>query len=404
MDFSLYHYSPEEEQFRAEVRAWVAENLTDDLLLPEVRRDDALPLDAIKAFRRKLADKGWAAPTWPVEWGGGGLTPAQAAIIDDVLLEANAPPWPGMIGKSLIAPAVWVWGTEEQKRRFIPPLIRGDLLPYQMFTEPEAGSDLAALKTRAVRDGDDYVITGQKHFVGNAYEPEWFWLLAVTNPEAPRHQNIGAFFMPANLPGVTVETMDMFITEVKRRVYLDEVRVPAEYLIGGEGNGWAVSQSTLEMEHGGGGGSGEYLMRRVRELIDYARTTERDGRPLSQDPAIRRTLVDTWADAQIVRLFALRNGWMHHAKEPMAHQGSQYMVHQKNLSFTIAQAALEIAGPYSALTDPDTAPYDGIFERRFREAINNSHPAGTVEVHKLIVARRLGLAKPAAQAAPTSSF
>lgn len=402
MDFSIY--SPDEEVFRTEVRAWIKENLPDEIKLPEAKRDDTVDLAKIKEFRKRLADKGWAAPTWPKEWGGGELTPAQSDIINEELDAASAPPWPGMIGRSLIAPAIMVWGSEEQKRRFVPPLIRGDYLPYQCFTEPEAGSDLAALKTRAVKDGDDFVITGQKHFVGNAYEPEWFWLLAVTEPEGKRHHNIGAFFMPANLPGITVETMDMMLTEVKRRIYLDGVRVPREYLIGGETDGWAVSQSTLEMEHGGGGGGGEMHLNRVRDTMEYARKTMRNGKPLSQDPHIRHALTEAYIAARVTRLFGLRNQWMHYAHQPMSYHGSQSMISSKNLSYTISQAILDVAGPYASVTDAELAPYEGAFEHRFRQAVTNSHPAGTVEVHKLIVARRLGLGRPPEQAAKTTSY
>lgn len=401
MDFEVY--SPEQERFRQEVREWISQNLPDDVKLPEVRRDDTVDVDKIKAFRSKLADKGWAAPTWPVEWGGGGLSPDLASVIDEELDAAHAAPWPGNIGRTLIAPAVWVWGTEEQKKRFIPMLIRGDVLPYQLFTEPDAGSDLASMKTRAVKDGDDFVITGMKHFVGNAYYPEWFWILAVTDPDAPRHRNLGAFLVKADSPGVVVETMDMVITEVKRRVYLDGVRVPRANLIGGETDGWPVSQSTLEMEHGGGGG-GRSIQKRVDQIIDYARTTMKHGKPLSEDPHIQRTIVDLHVEAQITRLLGQRNAWMHHAKQPMAHHGSQYMIYNKNFAFTVAQALLDVAGPYASLTDPDLVPHEGLFERRFREALNNSHPAGTVEVHKLIVSRRLGLAKRAEKPAPTAGF
>jgi alkylation response protein AidB-like acyl-CoA dehydrogenase len=360
MDFSID--SPHQEEFRHEVRAWLAEHLTDELKLPEVRREETVDLEKIKAFRRKLAEKGWAAPTWSGEWGGGGLTSDLASVIEEELFLAGAAPWPGTVGLGLIAPAVWIWGTEEQKRRFIPMLIRGEAIFYQLFTEPDAGSDLASMKTRAVRDGDDFIITGVKHFNGNAYRPEWFWLLAVTDPDGPRHHNIGAFLIPADLPGVTVETMDLVISEVKRRVYLDGVRVSRQSLIGGETNGWAVSQSTLEMEHGNHGAqtTRASAQQRVDQLMEYARVARRRGRQLCEDPQVQRSLLDYYVQAQVTRLFSLRNQWMYHAKQPMAHHGSQFMIQNKTLSFVEAQAILEVAGPYASMLDPVTAPNGGL--------------------------------------------
>ena len=400
MDFELY--TQEEDSFREEVRAWLEENLQDGLRLPE-RMEHVADQALLWEFQRRLADKGWAAPTWPKEWGGSELPLAQAAIIEEELQASDCPVMPGAIGRRLVAPAIWVWGTEDQKKRFIRPLVRGEYNVFQLFTEPGAGSDLASLQTRAGKNGDDFIIDGHKTFVGNAYDPEWFWLLGVTDPEAPRHHNLGAFFFPADLPGVTVDMLDLMTTEVKRVVYLDNVRVSREYLIGGETEGWGVSQTTLEMEHGGGGGVVD-LVRRIGQLIEYARNTTVNGQPLSQRPHVQRALVDLYIEGQITRLMGLRNQWMHHAKETMAHHGSQFTLLRKQLSFTLAQAILETAGPYSSLTDSDVVPYDAVFEYRFREAITGAHPAGTLEIHKLIMARRLGLGKKAEQAAPTPAF
>jgi len=403
MDFEL-HYSEEQEEFRKEVNAWIDANVPPNLEQPEDPRNITYELyQQAREFRRKLGAKGWLVPTFPKEYGGGGLDVAQAIIIAEVLAERDAeiPRILGDNGVSLFIPAIMVWGTEEQKKRFLPAMCGGEAITWQGYTEPDAGSDLASLKTRATRDGDEYVINGDKIFIGSSFDFDYVFTLAVTDPTAPRHHNIGAFMVPANLPGIKVLDLDLFAEAGqpgKRHVFYEDVRVPATHLIGGETDGWQVTQSVLEVEHGGGGAVvSRYGF--LERILDYCKATERNGKPISQDPDARQELVNIYVQSEIGRLWGLRNYWMRHARKPgLGYEGSQTSLHQKAFAPKMGAAYLRILGPAALLDDPKVAPLKGAMELQQRNSIC-THPGGTVEVQKLIIARRLGLSRTREKAA-----
>jgi len=251
MDFEL-HYTEEQEAFRAEVRAWLEANVP-RVELPPDTADLTEEHSAIgRAFRRELGAKGWLAPTWPKEFGGGGLSPDHALVLNEELARYDTPAL-GDLGLVVSAPAILVHGNDEQKRRYLPEIIKGEVITWQVFTEPEAGSDLASLKTRGVRDGDDYLINGQKQFVGTGITPDYLYTLVNTDPSGPRQENLSVFMVPAQSNGVTIQSMDLIAGGTKRFVFFDNVRVPADTLIGRENEGWWVAQTTLDLEHGGSG-------------------------------------------------------------------------------------------------------------------------------------------------------
>jgi alkylation response protein AidB-like acyl-CoA dehydrogenase len=264
MDFELtYEYSPEQQEFRKEVSAWLDANAP-----KRPQRDPDAPEEPMteeelarrnrenREWAMKLGEKGWYTPTVPKELGGGGLTPQHAVVINEELakrrLQGGAP--------GILAPAIMIHGTEEQKQRFVKPWMEGKLNVWQVFTEPEAGSDLASLRTRGVRDGDNWVVNGSKQFISGGGIPDWLFTLVNTNPEAPRHENISLIMIKADSPGVTIQRMDLIAMETmgggQHFVFFDNVRVPAENLIGQEGKGWAMANTTLELEHGGTGSVG----------------------------------------------------------------------------------------------------------------------------------------------------
>jgi alkylation response protein AidB-like acyl-CoA dehydrogenase len=270
MDFEIY-YSDLQEEFRKEVVAWL-----DAQELPVAEEDaDVTPelIALAKVFRRKLGDKGWYFPTWPKEYGGAGLTAAHAVVLNeelsrrDIFIPYNS-------GGQLGAPAIMVHGTEEQKKRFLPLIIGGQATTWQVLTEPETGSDLASVRTRGVRDGDDYVVNGSKQFIGSDQgDPDYLYTLINTNPEAARHENLSVFLIPRKLDGLAIAPMDLLGGGGKQFIFFDNVRVPQNCMVGQEGKGWAVVNSTLEIEHGGGGsagGGGEGGRGfRLRKVIDY---------------------------------------------------------------------------------------------------------------------------------------
>ena len=412
MDFA-FHYTAEQESFRQEVRQWLDENIPQDVTWP----NDAKHMPAetwrwVKDFRNQLGVKGWLHATYPKEYGGGGLSAEQDTVIQEELQRADIP-IDGLKfhdnGNDL--PALMVWGTEQQKKDFLVPRLQGEKIAWQLFTEPGAGSDLASLKTRAVKDGDEWVITGEKVFVGgdsgfvseetkvpDAEQMGFLFCLAITDPNAPRHRNMGYFYIPGETPGITAQTLDLLVGHGKRQVYLDNVRVPSANVIGGETQGWQVTQTTLEIEHGGGGGVTQ-REQTLKKTLDHFQ-----GTAITADDHNRQTLMEAFTDTEWVRLCGMRNYWMYDAKQEMTFHGSQFALLRKESGLRVADAIREAVGPESLLNMEDpAAPFEGEMELHQRETLAAAHPGGTIEVQKVIVARRLGVSRTKERAAPTPS-
>ncbi len=402
MDFEL-HYTPEQEAFRKEVRAWLNANIPKDYEHPHDPEDITYEQFKIaRAFRRKLGQKGYLAPTYPKEYGGGGYDMEHAMIIEEELAERDEMPRViGDNGLALFIPAILVWGSEEQKKKFLPGMLKGEVITWQGYTEPDAGSDLASLKTRAARDGNDYIINGEKIFIGADYDVEYIFTLAVTDPTKPRHHNIGAFMVPANLPGIKKIRLNLFAwggQPGKQHVFFEDVRVPAGNLIGHETNGWQVTQSVLEVEHGGLGGAVQ-RNRLFENMMSYIRETEVNGQPLSKDPDVQQEMLDVFIRNEVSRLIGLRNYWMHHAKKHgVGYEGSQTSQYRKSSGIKTAAAYQRILGPSALIKDPKWSPLKGAVQVHQREGIC-THPGGTIEVQKLIMARRMGISRTKEKAA-----
>ena len=410
MDFE-FRYTAEQDSFRQEVRSWLDENVPADMKKPlDSAHTDRETFHWIKDFRKKLGAKGWLYPTWPTEYGGGGLTGDHDIILKE---EFGAREVPGGEASALFPAAAAVWGTEDQKQKFLRPTLQGETSLFQLFTEPGAGSDLAALRTRATKDGDDWVINGEKVFNGSKVgyqldpsvgevdileEVDEMFTLAITDPNAPRHRNMGYFVVPGSAPGVTFQTMDLLSGQGKQQIYLDNVRVSGERLIGGESQGWQVAQTTLELEHGGGG---QLTPRNqvAAQMIELARQTG-----AGSHPHLLHTLMDAYIDNQILRLIGLRNYWMYEAKQEMSYHGSQNSLWRKESALRTADAVREVLGLTTLLDQDDAgAPFDGALESHQRESLVGAHPGGTIEVQKVIIARRIGVSRTRERAAPTPS-
>ncbi|MCI0810939.1 MAG: acyl-CoA dehydrogenase family protein, partial [Chloroflexi bacterium] len=320
MDFEP-RYTPEQEEFRQEVKAWMKDNVPSGIVHP------ADPIDLTEEqyqmrrdFGRRLGAKGWLWATASTEYGGGGLDVDHAIVLEEEAEAAGLtiPPYYDSGGR-LGGASIVVWGTDEQKKFFLPPIFTGEVRTWQLLSEPEAGSDLANVKSTAVKDGDDYIINGQKVFVGSSLGCDYMWTLTVTDTEAKRHENLGWFMIPSDLPGITVQPMDLLISGgesgagsgVKNTVFFDNVRVPAFNLIGGHNEGWKVATTHLELEHGTGGRITRNVV--VDRLFDYCRTNNHRGEPITKDPDAREKLIDVYIEQEIVRLLQLRNYWMRHS-------------------------------------------------------------------------------------------
>ena len=400
MDFEPT-YTPEQEEFRQEVRGWLAENVSPDIAHPP----DSINIteeqyQLRRGLGRKLGEKGWLWATAPEEYGGGGLSLDHAVVIEEEVdsYGLTIPPYYDSGGR-LGGASIMVWGTEEQKQTFLPPIFRGEVRTWQLLTEPEAGSDLANAKMSADRDGDEYVINGQKIYVGSSLGCDYMWTITCTDNEAPRHQNLGWFMIPADLPGITIQPMELLISGgesgagsgVKNTVFFDNVRVPAFNLIGGENEGWKVATTHLELEHGTGGRIGRNWL--VDHLFEYCRENQRNGQPLTKDPDVRDKLIDVYIEAEIARLFNLRNYWMRHSKAEITYEGPQASYWRKMSGLRMSQSILDILGPSALTFDPQWGAAEGHMEAHQRSAIVAIHPGGTADIQKLIMARRIGIGR-----------
>ncbi len=400
MDFEP-RYTPEQQEFRREVKGWLAENLPDGLEYPA----DSMDLSyegylKLRDIGRMLGSKGWLWPTAPTEYGGGGLSIDHAIVIEEELdsYDLSLPPYYDSGGR-LGGASVLVWGSEEQKDRFLPPIFKGEVRTWQLLTEPGAGSDLAGAQMNATRDGDDYVLNGQKVYVGSSHGAEMLWTIARTDPDGARHRNLSWFMVPTDTEGITIQPMDLLITSgeggagtgEKNTIFFDDVRVPAFNLIGGENNGWQVATTHLELEHGSGGSIRRNRM--VDRLFEYAAELKRNGKPLSADAETRDLLVDVYVEAEISRLFGLRNYWMRHARQELRHEGPQHSLYRKQSGLRAAEAMLKALGPYALTNDPKWDISEGHMEVFQRSSIVAMHPGGTAEIQKVIMARRLGIGR-----------
>lgn len=400
MDFEPT-YTPEQEEFRQEVREWLAENVSPDIAHPP----DSINIteeqyQLRRGLGRKLGEKGWLWATAPEEYGGGGLSLDHAVVIEEEVdsYGLTIPPYYDSGGR-LGGASIMVWGTDEQKQTFLPPIFRGQVRTWQLLTEPEAGSDLANAKMSADRDGDEYVINGQKIYVGSSLGCDYMWTITCTDNEAPRHQNLGWFMIPADLPGITIQPMELLISGgesgagsgVKNTVFFDNVRVPAFNLIGGENEGWKVATTHLELEHGTGGRIGRNWL--VDDLFEYCRENQRNGQPLTKDPDVRDKLIDIYVEAEIARLFNLRNYWMRHSKAEITYEGPQASYWRKMSGLRMSQSILDILGPSALTFDPQWGAAEGHMEAHQRSAIVAIHPGGTADIQKLIMARRIGIGR-----------
>ncbi|HZM29526.1 MAG TPA: acyl-CoA dehydrogenase family protein [Acidimicrobiales bacterium] len=274
VDFRL---PPPVEAFRDQLRAWLVDNLTDEVRDAARRRgvdDDALA--TLRSWDRTMAEAGWAAISWPAGYGGRGATALEQLVFTEETIAAGAPTPVNVIGINNIAPAIMQYGTEQQKRELLPRMVRADDIWCQGMSEPDAGSDLASLRTRAVRDGDDFVVTGQKTWTSNGHRADWCALFVRTNPDAPKHQGISCLVVDMRSPGIQARPLRTLTGDAEfAEVFFDDVRVPASALLGPLDGGWAVAASTLGHERAGAARLYAMIRLRLHDLVEDLRAAER---------------------------------------------------------------------------------------------------------------------------------
>jgi alkylation response protein AidB-like acyl-CoA dehydrogenase len=374
MDLTL---SPQELEFRDAVRGWIEENHPGRE--PDGDRD---VFEFRRAWQRALNDRGWAGLSWPTEYGGAGATLVEQAIFYEEIARAGAPSMANVLGLAMGGPTVIAHGTEDQKQRFLPAILSADEIWCQGFSEPGSGSDLASLKTRAVRDGDHWVVTGQKVWTTYAHEAKWCMLVARTDREAPKHRGLTYFLMDMEQDGVEVRPLVQITGEAEfNELFIEEARIPHDNIVGGEGNGWPVAITTLMHERAGLAFalqvSVQIILRELQQQIKDA------GR--ADDPLIRQRFGQVYIEAQMLRLNAYRGLTATMKRGAPGPEGSLGKWHWAEVNQSLTELAMDVAGS-------DAVVAEGSWPYRFLRARANSIEGGTTEILKNIVAERvLGL-------------
>ncbi|MDO8613991.1 MAG: acyl-CoA dehydrogenase family protein [Dehalococcoidia bacterium] len=387
--------TPEGARFREEVRSFVERELPDELRQADIgwgsfdmggRRSPGA-----QTWRRKLAERGWIAPAWPKEYGGGGLSVMQQFILNEEMALARAPRVGG-IGVGWAGPTIMIYGTEEQKKRFLPAILSGGQVWCQGFSEPGAGSDLAALQTRAVRDGDDYIINGQKIWTSGAQFAHWMILLARTDPDAPKHKGISYFLLDMKSPGITIRPLvNMAGTSDFNEVFFEDVRVSKENLLGEENRGWYMAATTLDFERSNIA-TAVNLVLTVGDLVAWARKHAVTAEcALTRHPTLRYELADRAIEAEAARLMSCKVVSMQNAGLIPNKEASIAKLYSSELEQRIALTGLKTLGQYGQLISGE-APLKGSLARMYVYGVAITIGGGTSEIQRNIIAMRgLGL-------------
>ena len=380
MDLTL---SPAEEAFRDELRSWLESNHPG-----EEPSGDEPTFQFRRDWQRKLHESGWAGLSWPKEYGGRGATLIEQAIFNEEVVRARTPTPANVLALAMGGPTVIAHGTEEQKRRYLQPILSAEEVWCQGFSEPESGSDLASLKTRAVRNGDEWVVTGQKVWTTYAHHAKWCMLVARTDPEAPKHKGLTYFLMDMEQDAVQVRPLVQITGEAEfNELFIEEARIPNDNIIGGEGNGWAVAITTLMHERATlAFGLQVSLQIELQKLLEYAgQTRGGDGHVASADPVIRQRLAQLMIESEVLRLNAYRSLSATMRTGVPGPEGSRGKWHLSEVNQALTELAMDISGPRALSAEHDWA-------YRFLRARANSIEGGTTEILKNIVAERvLGL-------------
>jgi alkylation response protein AidB-like acyl-CoA dehydrogenase len=388
-----FTFTPEQEAFRQEVRNFISQSWEPPP--PSARPGDDATAAATSAYEKKLAQKGWLTMAWPKEYGGLAASHMEQLIFREESSYIGAPGAGGQ-GISMVGPCLMVHGTEEQKREHLPRIANAEVKWAQGFSEPGSGSDLASLQTRAIRDGDDFIINGQKIWTSEAHHASWVHVLTRTNPDAPKHRGISYFLVDMKSPGVTVRPLVNILGDHEfNEVFFEDVRVPASNMMGEENRGWYVATTLLDFERSGVHWSGT-ARRTVEELADYAR--EMPGRSgsktLYHDRGIREGLAELRIEAECSRLLSYRVVWMQSQQLIPNYEASMSKMFGSELSQRVANFGMHMIGLPSQRVDPadPSAPLRATIGRSYMRSVPSTIAAGTSEVQRNIIATRgLGL-------------
>ncbi len=388
-----FGFTPEQRRFRLNVRRYVRGLVPTDFAGIEVGTEDPGEVAFLRRLERKLADKGWLVMHWPAEYGGGGKTAIESGIFSEEFAYTLAV-YANPIGVFTAGPIIMHYGTPEQKARFLPGIARSEHVYAEGYTEPEAGSDLASLRTRAVRVGDSYIINGQKAFNTLAHNADLLWLAARTDPNATKHRGISLFVVDINTPGITVQRQPGIGGGSHDDLFMDNVRVPADRLIGEENRGWYYIThglyTTLSPIR-----DRSYAKRLFDDFVVWCQRSRWNGRALFDNPMARHRLAEIAIDFEVWRLLGWRVVFKSQAGDEDTHYVSLARLVGKEVGPRFAKAVRDIAGLTSVVhAGSPLAPLSGRLEHLMLRQYSN-HAGGTPEIHRNVIALRgLGLPRP----------
>ena len=384
-----FRFSQEQQQFRQEVCEFLREETSPEYETIFGTFSEKKYWFSRDLFRR-LAEKGWLTIGWPTEYGGGGKTFLEQSILDEQI-GYHRVQRVGITGLNFAGPAIIKFGNLEQKARYLPPIARGEAEYCQGFTEPDAGSDLASLQMRAETDGDHYVLNGSKMFTSYYAHADFIYLLARTDPHAPKHRGISLFIVEMDTPGITTRPLPYINGEVAAQTFFDDVRVPRSCLVGQENQGWYHAMTTLDYER-----AGLERYARVRRTFDdfvaFCKTARYQGGVLGSDPVVRYKLAKIKVGLEGWGLLCWKVAWMQSRGDVPNAEASMAFLYGTQQRLNFAQEAMEILDRSGTLTpESSVAPIEGTIEGLSRESMH-MHGAGTMEIHRNIIAQRgLGL-------------
>ncbi len=398
-------YPPDAEAFRTEIRGWLEDNL------PKGWFDDGFTMTAEeraefnKEWTKKVFDGGWICASWPKEYGGKGLSTLQQTVLNEEFARAEAPLRADFFGDTLVGPTILQWGTEDQKRRFLPGILRGETAWCQGFSEPNSGSDLASLQTRAVLDGEEWVINGQKVWTTQAQYADYIFLLARTDPNAEKHAGISYLLVPMRQPGVEVRPIVQVDGSADfNEVFFTDVRCPKDNVVGGVNNGWKVANTTLGFERGSSATTGH--RRFLKEWEQVLAEARRNG--ATTDTRVRDGLVRSWMDIKIMQINGYRtltdaiNGTHHAAKLGACNKMFWSESHRRTMELAMdvlgMRAQVLEGGPTEGFLPGNRRGRDDYpvsdLQSRFFFSRSETIWGGTAEIQRNIVGERaLGLPK-----------
>lgn len=353
--------------------------------------------ERLRKWQRKLFEAGWAGVSWPAAYGGRGVSLMEQIIFLEEMARAQAPPMANTLGLGLIGPTIIAYGTEEQKKRYLPKILSAEEIWCQGFSEPNAGSDVAAIRSEAKADGDDFIINGHKVWNSYGWAADWCALVVRTDPAAPKHKGLTYILVDMKAPGVVVRPLRQLTGESEfSELYFNNVRVPASNVLGAIGKGWDVALGTLMHERATLGASITIMYRRSFDrLVELTKQRQRNGRPLSQDPIVRQKLAQAYSEMEIFRLNQMRAVSRASSGGVPGPEGSILKIFWSEYNQRFQQIAQEILGPYGMLEEGSPHAIDaGAWSYGFLRTRGNTIEAGTSEIQRNIIGHFvLGLPK-----------